>query len=61
MQKASENEIRQSIWRQTEEGNWKLFFNLNEEGVEKIENESQIKAIFDNANKKGLSSPLQCN
>jgi hypothetical protein len=49
-----EREIQQSIWRQTEEGDWKLFFNLNQESGAKIENESQIKAIFDTANKKGV-------
>lgn len=51
---ACESEIKHSIWRQTEEGDWKLFFNLNQESGVKIENESQIKAIFDSANKKGV-------
>ena len=52
MQNSFENEIRQSIWKQTDEGDWKLFFNVNEHSIVKHENESQIKAIFDTSTKK---------
>jgi hypothetical protein len=56
MQRAfsSENEKKQSIWRQTEEGDWKLFFNVSEDSISKAESESHIKTIFDMAGKKGL-------
>ena len=45
MQEINENELRPSVWRQTEEGCWKLFFNLNEEAVQKVEHESQINFL----------------
>ena len=54
MQELKENEHLPSVWKQTEQGNWKLFFNLNEESIQKVENETQIKTLFDTANKKGL-------
>jgi hypothetical protein len=54
MQKSIENEIRPSIWKQTDEGEWKLYFNMNQESLQKFENENQLKAILDNSNKKSL-------
>jgi len=50
--KRAENQICQSIWKQTDEGDWKLFFNTSEEELSKLENENQIKQIFDSSNKK---------
>ena len=56
MQEMRENEFRPSVWKQTENGDWKMFFNLNEETNIKAESESQIKSIFDSANKKSLKT-----
>jgi hypothetical protein len=57
MQKALEandtnNEINQSIWKQTKDGHWKLYFNMNDDN--KIENNNQqMKFLFD-PNRKNL-------
>lgn len=47
MQKALEHEIVQSIWRQSEQGDWKLFFNMNQESVQKTETDMQLKTLFE--------------
>ncbi len=49
-----ENEMRMSVWKQSEDGSWKLFFKVNEESHQRVESETQIKAVFDSANKKSL-------
>ncbi len=49
-----ENEMRMSVWKQAEDGSWKLFFKVNEETQQKVDNDTQIKAVFDSASKKGL-------
>jgi len=52
MSKYHQNELKQSVWKQTEDGSWKLFFNLEEDSFSKDENDNVIKAIFESTNKK---------
>lgn len=55
MLKINENEnIKQSIWKQTAEGDWKLFFNVNHDNTLKADTENQIKSLFDGRDKKSL-------
>lgn len=54
MEKMIDNPITQSIWRQTSDGNWRLFFNLNSELPSKVENESKLKVLIEGSGKKTL-------
>jgi hypothetical protein len=54
MEKFVDNEIKQSTWKQTQDGDWKLFFNLNAESTPKLENETQLKLLLEGSSKKSL-------
>jgi hypothetical protein len=54
MEKMIDNPITQSIWKQTNDGNWKLFFNLNTDATSKVENETQLKLLMEGSAKKAL-------
>lgn len=54
MDKMIDNPITQSIWKQTNDGNWKLFFNVNHDIAAKVENESQLKNLMEASAKKTL-------
>ena len=48
------NKFKESIWQQTAEGDWKLFFDYNEESLGKLESDTQLRAILDNSSKKTM-------
>ena len=54
MEKLIDNPITQSIWKQTSDGNWKLFFNLNSDSGSNSENDNQIKTSLEGGFKKNL-------
>jgi hypothetical protein len=54
MEKLIDNPITQSIWKQTSDGNWKLFFNLNSDSGSISENDNQIKNSLEGGVKKNL-------
>lgn len=56
MQEIRENDFKPSVWKQTENGDWKMFFSINEDSHVKAESETQIKTVFDSANKKMLKA-----
>ena len=54
MFKDSNNQLcfKQSIWKQTSEGDWKLFFNTNSLLPQQEQNETHAKFLFENNSKK---------
>jgi hypothetical protein len=52
---SSEEVLPKSIWKQTAEGDWKLFFNINSEiSSQPQETDQQLKVLFDVRDKKAL-------